>query len=54
MEKPFLHSVKLTLGERYTDNMDVIYKTVIHLILQRMDKACRMELLRIQNKNLNV
>ncbi|VDN37712.1 unnamed protein product [Gongylonema pulchrum] len=31
MEEPFLYAVKLILGERYTDNMDVIYKTVINL-----------------------
>ncbi|VDK28343.1 unnamed protein product [Gongylonema pulchrum] len=54
MEQPFLYSVKLILGERYTDNMDAIYKSVIHLILQRMEEACRTELMRIQNKNLKL
>ncbi|KAM3717962.1 Cytoglobin-1 [Dirofilaria immitis] len=54
MENPFLYSVKLILGERYTDNMDAIYKTVIQLILQRMEEACRTEALKIRNQNINV
>lgn len=54
MENPFLYSVKLTLGERYTDNMDTIYKTVIQLILQRMEEACRTESMKIRNKNTDL
>uniref|UniRef100_A0AAF5PTY6 GLOBIN domain-containing protein n=1 Tax=Wuchereria bancrofti TaxID=6293 RepID=A0AAF5PTY6_WUCBA len=54
MENPFLYSVKLILGERYTDNMDAIYKTVIQLILQRMEEACRTEAMKIRNKNVEI
>ncbi|CAG9538432.1 unnamed protein product [Cercopithifilaria johnstoni] len=54
MENPFLYSVKLILGERYTDNMDAIYKTVIQLILQRMEEACRTESMKIRNKNITM
>ncbi|EJW83359.1 hypothetical protein WUBG_05730 [Wuchereria bancrofti] len=44
MEEPFLHSVKLILGERYTDNMHSIYKTVITIILSELEKGCESEL----------
>ncbi|KAL4238132.1 hypothetical protein ACF0H5_002844 [Mactra antiquata] len=39
IEEPFLKAVMLTLGDRYTDNMDVIYKLLIKFILQNMDSA---------------
>lgn len=54
MEDPFLYSVKLILGERYTAFMDAIYKTVIQLILQRMEEACRTESMKIQNMNIEI
>ncbi|VDN06464.1 unnamed protein product [Thelazia callipaeda] len=54
MEQPFLYSVKLTLGERYTDNMDAVYKTIIQLILQRMEHACRTETMKMQNQNIRM
>ncbi len=38
MEEPFLYAVKITLDERYTENMDSIYKIIIHLILETMVK----------------
>uniref|UniRef100_A0A914VJJ8 Globin family profile domain-containing protein n=1 Tax=Plectus sambesii TaxID=2011161 RepID=A0A914VJJ8_9BILA len=41
MEEPFLYAVKLTLDERYTDNMDAVYRIVIKLILETMEQACR-------------
>ncbi|VDO30956.1 unnamed protein product [Onchocerca flexuosa] len=44
MEEPFLYSVKLILGERYTDNMQSIYKTVIVIILSELEKGCQKEL----------
>ncbi|EJW79725.1 hypothetical protein WUBG_09366 [Wuchereria bancrofti] len=47
-------AIKLILGERYTDNMDAIYKTVIQLILQRMEEACRTEAMKIRNKNVEI
>uniref|UniRef100_A0A914S2V4 Uncharacterized protein n=1 Tax=Parascaris equorum TaxID=6256 RepID=A0A914S2V4_PAREQ len=52
MEQPFLFAVKLTLGERYTDNMDHIYKVVIHLMIQKMEEACKDEFKRLQNGSL--
>ncbi|XP_022647711.1 neuroglobin-like [Varroa jacobsoni] len=36
IEKPFLEAVKLTLGDRYTDNIENIYKTTIHFILETL------------------
>ena len=33
MEEPFLHALKLILGDRYTDSMDEIYKLTIKFIL---------------------
>ncbi|VDN27055.1 unnamed protein product [Gongylonema pulchrum] len=50
MEEPFLYAVKLILGERYTDNMDVIYKTVIKLVLHELEEACRRERNRMNAK----
>lgn len=43
MEEPFLYAVKLILGDRYTDNMDVIYKTVIKVILEELEETCKRE-----------
>ncbi|XP_054713212.1 neuroglobin-like [Uloborus diversus] len=34
MEEPFLAAVKEVLEDRYTENMESIYKTTIHFILQ--------------------
>lgn len=34
MEAPFLAAVKETLEDRYTENMESIYKITIHFILQ--------------------
>ncbi|XP_003738429.1 neuroglobin-like [Galendromus occidentalis] len=36
IEKPFLEAVKLTLGDRYTDNIENIYNTTIHFILETL------------------
>ncbi|KAK6182326.1 hypothetical protein SNE40_010037 [Patella caerulea] len=41
IETPFLESVKLTLGDRYTDNMDSIYKITIKLILENLVKGIK-------------
>ncbi len=38
MEEPFLYAIKLTLDDRYTENMEQIYKIVIRLILETMAK----------------
>ncbi|XP_046580579.1 neuroglobin-like [Haliotis rubra] len=36
MRSPFLEAVKITLGDRYTDNMESIYKIAITFILQAL------------------
>ncbi|XP_076464512.1 neuroglobin-like isoform X2 [Babylonia areolata] len=36
IREPFLEAVKITLGDRYTDNMEGIYKVAISFILQTM------------------
>lgn len=49
MEEPFLYAVKLTLDDRYTDNMESIYKTFIHLVLETLVTECAKE-----QKRLNI
>ncbi|KAF4526224.1 hypothetical protein B566_EDAN001909 [Ephemera danica] len=43
IEKPFLDAVRTTLGDRYTDNVDVIYQATIKFIIDSLqagfDKA---------------
>lgn len=34
LEEPFLAAVQETLGDRYTENMETIYKITIHFILE--------------------
>ncbi|XP_013077631.2 cytoglobin-1-like [Biomphalaria glabrata] len=41
MEQPFLDSVRIILEDRYTDNMDTIYRILIKFILSNLVKACR-------------
>jgi len=36
IEKPFLEAVKTTLDERYTDNIENIYKVAIHLVIETL------------------
>jgi len=36
IETPFLEAVKETLDERYTENMETIYKIIIKFILQTL------------------
>ncbi|XP_060071855.1 globin-5-like [Ylistrum balloti] len=36
IEIPFLEAVKITLGDRYSENMDTIYKITIKFVLQTM------------------
>ncbi|XP_014785608.1 neuroglobin [Octopus bimaculoides] len=40
-EQPLLEAIKITLGDRYTENMDIIYKLVIRFLLTEITKACR-------------
>ncbi|XP_076359784.1 neuroglobin-like [Tachypleus tridentatus] len=39
IEKPFLAAVKETLGDRYTENMENIYKITIRFILETLSKG---------------
>ncbi|XP_076443114.1 globin CTT-W-like [Babylonia areolata] len=39
LEVPFLEAVKITLGDRYSDNMDAIYKVTIHYLLETLCKT---------------
>ncbi|KAK7074044.1 hypothetical protein SK128_010114 [Halocaridina rubra] len=34
IESPFLEAVRLTLGDRYTDNMDNIYRITIKFLIE--------------------
>lgn len=36
IEKPFLEAVKTTLDERYTENIENIYKIAIRLIIETL------------------
>lgn len=36
IEKPFLEAVKTTLDERYTENIETIYKIAIRLIIETL------------------
>jgi len=38
-ELPFLEAVKITLADRYTDNMDGIYKITIRYLLDTLIKS---------------
>lgn len=44
IEEPFLKAVMITLGDRYTDNMDVIYRLLIKFVLDHLDKALQAAL----------
>ena len=33
---PFLESVKMTLGDRYTDNIEAIYQVTVNLIIETL------------------
>ncbi|BFZ07023.1 hypothetical protein BsWGS_10062 [Bradybaena similaris] len=39
MEQPFLDSVRIILEDRYTDNMDTIYRILIKFILEHLVKS---------------
>ena len=39
IESPFLEAVKLTLGDRYTENMDHIYKLTIKFVIETVVKG---------------
>lgn len=39
IEKPFLDAVKMTLGDRYTENVESIYKVTIKFIIETLIKG---------------
>ncbi|XP_075232948.1 neuroglobin-like [Lycorma delicatula] len=39
IEQPFLEAVKMTLGDRYTENVENIYKVTIKLIIETLEKG---------------
>ncbi|BFZ11641.1 hypothetical protein BsWGS_14680 [Bradybaena similaris] len=39
MEQPFLDAMRIILDDRYTDNMDTIYRILIKFILEHLVKA---------------
>lgn len=41
MEQPFLDAVRIILEDRYTDNMDTIYRILIKFILGHLVEAAR-------------
>ncbi|XP_046384168.1 neuroglobin-like [Ischnura elegans] len=48
IEKPFLEAVRATLGDRYTDNVDVIYQTTIKFIIQTLVDGYQREEARVK------
>ncbi|XP_042213675.1 cytoglobin-1-like [Homarus americanus] len=42
IEHPFLEAVRLTLGDRYTDNMDNIYRITIKFLIETVVKGYEM------------
>lgn len=39
IERPFLDAVKTTLGDRYTENVENIYKVTIKFIIETLIKG---------------
>ena len=39
MEQPFLEAIRIILGDRYSDQMDVIYQLSIKFILNNLQKG---------------
>lgn len=39
IEKPFLEAVSTTLGDRYTENVESIYKVTIKFIIETLIKG---------------
>ncbi len=42
IEVPFLHAVKQVLGDRYSEQMDVIYRIAIHFLLEKLVEQYRL------------
>ncbi|CEF62068.1 Globin family and Globin-like domain and Globin, structural domain-containing protein [Strongyloides ratti] len=47
VEDALFYSIKLILDERYTDNMDNIYRIVMKTILKTLEDSCREEMIRL-------
>uniref|UniRef100_A0A0N5C039 GLOBIN domain-containing protein n=1 Tax=Strongyloides papillosus TaxID=174720 RepID=A0A0N5C039_STREA len=45
VEDALFYSIKLILDERYTDNMDGIYRVVMKTVLQTLEDSCRKEMI---------
>ena len=43
MDKPFMHSVKLTLGDRYNEAIETIYHRTITFLLTNLERAFKNE-----------
>ncbi|XP_069173274.1 neuroglobin-like [Procambarus clarkii] len=52
IEHPFLEAVRLTLGDRYTDNMDNIYRITIKFLLETVVKGYEMAEKKEPNDNV--
>ncbi|XP_071440921.1 neuroglobin-like [Hetaerina americana] len=50
IEKPFLEAVKVTLGDRYTDNVDAIYQTTIKFIIRTLIEGYEKEEKRVKEE----
>ncbi|XP_071528381.1 neuroglobin-like [Panulirus ornatus] len=52
IEHPFLEAVRLTLGDRYTDNMDNIYRITIKFLIETVVKGYELAEEREPNDNV--
>ncbi|XP_064621358.1 uncharacterized protein LOC135484137 isoform X1 [Lineus longissimus] len=43
MEKPFMHSVRITLGDRYNDSIEMVYHRTISFLLTNLERAFKNE-----------
>uniref|UniRef100_A0A0K0EIZ9 GLOBIN domain-containing protein n=1 Tax=Strongyloides stercoralis TaxID=6248 RepID=A0A0K0EIZ9_STRER len=47
VEDALFYSIKLILDERYTDNMDSIYRIIMKTVLKTLEDSCRDEMIRL-------
>ncbi|XP_066952674.1 neuroglobin-like isoform X1 [Macrobrachium rosenbergii] len=52
IEQPFLEAVRLTLGDRYTDNMDNIYRITIKFLIETVIRGYELAEEREPNDNV--
>uniref|UniRef100_A0A0K0FFT4 GLOBIN domain-containing protein n=1 Tax=Strongyloides venezuelensis TaxID=75913 RepID=A0A0K0FFT4_STRVS len=45
VEDALFYAIKLILDERYTDNMDSIYRVIMRTVLQALEDSCRKEMI---------